>query len=220
MAQSIKFGNDTYLDASSIAGIKDTLTSGDLNDYYGTHKSGMYYLGAADSAFSNAPAGWAALIVCSVEGASFQLVYRYNGIWIRSRTGSPATWQDWRKIGAIQSDAEWTYSGTISTASIPSGTATAVSSISLPWGLYVISGYIQYPSSTGGSYRNASIRNGSTSGTILSVSQVPPCSGATTRCAVTATVSLSSDSTIFLMADHNAGTDLTISGRFTAARIV
>lgn len=220
MAQSIKLGNDVYLDASGVDGIKATLTSGNLDDYYGTHKSGIYYLGAAQSAFTNAPAGWAALIVCSVGAVSFQLVYRYNGIWVRDRSGSPATWQAWRKANIIRDDTDWVVRGTIDTTNIPSGGAVAVSSITLPAGIWTISGYINYPSNANGAYRNASIRSVSASGNVYVSSQCPPCSGATTRCSTTTTIELVEDTTFVLTADHDAGSALTIAGaRFMAARI-
>lgn len=47
MAQSIKLGNDTFLDAQGINGYKGSLDSSDnLDNMYMRHHSGIYYLGA------------------------------------------------------------------------------------------------------------------------------------------------------------------------------
>lgn len=134
MAQSIRFGNDTYLDASGVDGIKATLTSGDLNDYYGIHKSGIYYLGATQSAFSNAPTGWAALIVCSVGAVAFQVVWNNDGLFYRARTGNPASWSVWKNASGGR------VTGTASNISLGSGgyvSLTTVQAAGVPDGAIV-----------------------------------------------------------------------------------
>lgn len=99
MAQSIKLGNDLFLDASGVDGIKAVLTSGDLNDYYGVHKSGVYHLNATASAFSNCPQGYSVLFVYSGNlGFGAQMIYSRSGIWYRDRSGSPVNWSDWFKV--------------------------------------------------------------------------------------------------------------------------
>ena len=106
MAQSIKLGNDVYLAAEGIDGIKGQLTSGDLNDYYGVHKAGAYYLAASASAFSNCPQGYSILIVLSSNyGFGGQLLYNRSGIWYRDRSGSPLNWSHWFKITGTDTGA-------------------------------------------------------------------------------------------------------------------
>lgn len=96
MAQSIKLGNDVYLAAEGIDGIKAVLTSGDLDDYYGVHKAGVYHLNAGASAFSNAPTGYAVLL-CYAGNSSFsgQMVVHGSTIYARERTGNPVAWTHW-----------------------------------------------------------------------------------------------------------------------------
>ena len=106
MAQSIKLGSDTYLDASGVDGIKAILTSGDLNDYYGIHKSGVYYLNASASSFSNCPQGYSTLLVSSgTSGGAQQMIVHRSGVWYRDRSGSPVTWSHWFKITGTDTGA-------------------------------------------------------------------------------------------------------------------
>lgn len=138
MAQSIKLGNDVYLDASGVDGIKATLTSGDLDDYYGIHKSGTYYLGATQTDFTNAPTGWAGMIVCSVGGVSFQIVWNGTGIYYRARSGNPASWGDWirassQNVGRV--------TGTVTNISLGAGGYVSIGNIytlGVPQGATVI----------------------------------------------------------------------------------
>lgn len=106
MAQSILLGSDTYLDASGVDGIKAILTSGDLNDYYGIHKSGAYYLNGSASAFSNCPQGYSTLLVYSgTSGGGQQMIVHRSGIWYRDRSGSPVTWSHWFKLTGTDTGA-------------------------------------------------------------------------------------------------------------------
>lgn len=106
MAQSIKFGNDTYLDAGGVDGIKAVLTNGDLNDYYGIHKSGVYYLNGSASSFSNCPQGYSTLLVFSgTSGGAQQMIVHRSGIWYRDRSGSPVTWSHWFKLTGTDTGA-------------------------------------------------------------------------------------------------------------------
>ena len=99
MAQSIKLGNDVYLDASGVDGIKATLTSGNLNDYYGIHKSGVYYLNASASSFSNCPQGYSTLFVYSgTSGGTQQMIVHRTGVWYRGQSGTPLKWSHWFKL--------------------------------------------------------------------------------------------------------------------------
>lgn len=96
MAKSIKLGSDTYLAAAGVDGIKAILTSGDLNDYYGVHKSGVYHLNASGSAFQNCPAGWSVLLCYSgTSGFSGQMIYHSGAIYCRERSGNPVSWGHW-----------------------------------------------------------------------------------------------------------------------------
>lgn len=132
MAQSILLGSDTYLDASGVDGIKAILTSGDLNDYYGIHKSGAYYLNGSTSAFSNCPQGYSTLLVYSgTSGGGQQMIVHRSGIWYRDRSGNPASWSIWKntnggRVTGTASNISFGSSGyatltTVQAAGVPDG---------------------------------------------------------------------------------------------------
>lgn len=106
MAQSIILGSDTYLAAAGVDGIKAALSSGDLNDYYGVHKSGVYHLNAGGSAFSNCPAGYSILLCYSGNsGFSGQMIFHGSTIYCRERSGSPVEWGHWYRFTGTDTGA-------------------------------------------------------------------------------------------------------------------
>lgn len=106
MAQSIKLGSDTYLDAQGVNGYKGTLTSSDdLDDMYMRHHSGIYYIGEN---VQNAPANFCMMVMIGTGEANasiaFQLVQSYAKIYIRRRSGSGSTytWGAWYEFTGTQ----------------------------------------------------------------------------------------------------------------------
>lgn len=106
MAQSIKLGSDTYLDAQGVNGYKGSLDSSDnLDNMYMRHHSGIYYLGAN---VQNSPANYCMMIMIGTgetnASIAFQLVQSYTKIYIRRRAGSGSTytWSAWYEFTGTQ----------------------------------------------------------------------------------------------------------------------
>ena len=101
MAQSIKLGNNTFLDAQGINGYKGSLDSSDnLDNMYMRHHSGTYYLGEN---VKNAPANYCMMIMIGTgegNGSAFQLVVSLNYLYSRMRSGSGSSysWLAWRRV--------------------------------------------------------------------------------------------------------------------------
>ena len=105
MAKSIKLGSDTYLDASGIVGIRGTIRSGNLDDYRTKQQSGWWYIATSNTAITNCPAGASYSHLCVVTtsngvdtDAVNQVIVNLNGIWYRTRSGSPIRWSHWFKL--------------------------------------------------------------------------------------------------------------------------
>lgn len=93
--------------------------------------------------------------------------------------------------------------------SIPIGTVTTVTTITVPKGTYVLTGAIIFPADSTGTYRNCSIKH--IDNTHYSASQTPPCGGGvSTRLSTSWIQTFSNSATIKLTAEHNASTALTI----------
>lgn len=95
MAQSIKLGNDTYLDASGIVGIKGVLSGAANIDSMSTAQTaGVYYLNNV----STAPVTYGTLIIIAAYTtpnlAAFQILISGNAIYVRQNYGS---WGGWYK---------------------------------------------------------------------------------------------------------------------------
>ena len=103
MAQSIKLGNNVYLDASGVDGNKGTITSGDdLNNYWGPRKAGLWVVNTTSSNVSNCPLSYSGLIVIAIgQSGAQQILFNHTGICFRDRTGSPASWSHWFKVTGI-----------------------------------------------------------------------------------------------------------------------
>lgn len=98
MAQSIDLGGSTFLDASAVDGIKGYIDTGDnLNNYYGMHSTGMYYV---SSGVTNAPTDYVALIVISGGTADTAPTYQlaFNGNYVYARIRSSGSWGSWRRV--------------------------------------------------------------------------------------------------------------------------
>ena len=96
----VNFGTNTLFPASSLYGsVKGRITSGDLNDYLGTEKAGVYYLNAAESAFTNVPVGSSGygylFVYCDSTGICLQMFCKSTGLWYR--TYSSSSWNPWFK---------------------------------------------------------------------------------------------------------------------------
>ena len=220
MAQSIDLGASTFLHITAVDGIvKETLTgAADIDSLITQHQSGVYYC----SNTSTTPTAYGMLIVISA-GVGTAAVYHIfissnvNAIYIRYRNAS--VWGNWLLYSGVVSsyDKVKTHEDTIS---VPDSTVTKICELSLEAGYYIISGWVNFPSNSGGNYRNATIRSGSTSGTVIVASQCPPVSGGTTRCAVTYPITLSSTTTMVLVCQHDAGSSLaSTQGHLRAMRI-
>ena len=71
------------------------ITSGkDLNDY---KSNGLYII---QSGVTNAPASWCALLVIGAPTAYgvHQLAFSFSAFYVRSYTGSPMAWTNWRSL--------------------------------------------------------------------------------------------------------------------------
>ena len=68
------------------------ITSGNLDDYYGDDKAGLYYVG---SGVTNSELDYSGLIVIAQESYGAQIQFNYRSIVVRTRTGNPATWSNW-----------------------------------------------------------------------------------------------------------------------------
>lgn len=76
-------------------GIKKSLTSGDdLNTLTGSKDNGEYLIG---NGVTNAPLSWGGLLNIS-SGSAHQLAYNRDAMYVRSYTGSPLAWQNWKRI--------------------------------------------------------------------------------------------------------------------------
>lgn len=107
MAQSIIFGNDTFLAASGVDGNKGTITSGDdLNNYWGPRKAGLWVVNTASSNVSNCPLSYSGLIVIAIgQAGAQQILFNHTGVCYRDRIGSPATWSNWFKLTGTDTGA-------------------------------------------------------------------------------------------------------------------
>ena len=80
------------------------LTSSDnLNNYYGSDKTGLY---VTASGVQNAALDWAGLLVSGSTG-SHQMQFNSTGLHIRSYTGSPLAWTSWAKVPFVTA-GNWT----------------------------------------------------------------------------------------------------------------
>lgn len=93
----VNFGSNALYPASSLYGsMKGRISSGDLNDYIGTEKAGMYYLSAGAASYTNAPDGFGYLLVFSDSTSlSGQLFFKSTGLYFR--TYSSGAWNAWQK---------------------------------------------------------------------------------------------------------------------------
>lgn len=101
MAQSIKLGNDTFLDITGICGtVRDNLPlNANLNNYYGRHKDGIYYIGDITN-MQNAPIDYSMLLVMTRPDGNFTIqviFYCLGRIYIRYRV-SNGTWTAWKYV--------------------------------------------------------------------------------------------------------------------------
>ena len=102
MAQSIKLGNDTFLDAQGVNGYKGSLDSSDnLDNMYMRHHSGTYFLGAN---VQNSPANYCMMIMIgtgeSNVSIAFQLIVSGSYLYsrVRSGSGSSFSWAAWKRV--------------------------------------------------------------------------------------------------------------------------
>lgn len=100
--KSIKFENDTYLDARGVDGNKGTITSGDdLDNYWGPRKAGLWVVNTTRSEVANCPLSYSGLIVIAIgQSGAQQMIFNHTGIYYRDRTGSGSSiaWSTWRCI--------------------------------------------------------------------------------------------------------------------------
>lgn len=79
---------------------KEAKLLGSGDDLNNVTESGLYYI---TSGVSNTPASWAGMLV--VRGRDdrdwYQLVFRETGVFVRSNSGSPATWKDWLSVAGL-----------------------------------------------------------------------------------------------------------------------
>ena len=99
MAKSIKLGSDTFLSIVGIDGLvaEQLPDNANWDDYKGTHKNKVYYVGDA-SGMTNAADSWGFLMVLSWGGIHSQVFISFNGgrIYIRGYSGS--SWKVWRSV--------------------------------------------------------------------------------------------------------------------------
>lgn len=99
MAQSIKLGNNVFLDVAGIDGVvKQTLTgNADIDALITSHDSGVYYC----SNTSTTPAAYGMLVLMSAgagSGAAYHVFISStaNAIYVRYRSNN--TWGSWYKF--------------------------------------------------------------------------------------------------------------------------
>lgn len=206
--KSIKLANDIFLNVSGIDGIvRETLTgAANIDALITNHQSGTYYC----SNTSTTPETYGMLVVISAGVGTADVYHIFipasaNSVYIRYRNAS--AWGNWYKYSGVINgyDKVKTVDATISA---PDSTVTKICELSLEPGYYIISGWVIFPSNANGTYRNATLRQTNESGNVICASQCPPVSGATTRCLVSYPITLSSASTMVLVCQHNAGSEL------------
>lgn len=208
--KSIKLAGDTYLNASAIDGVKASLdaNTNDLNNFKGTHYSGLYYWDG--SAQNNCPLGWSAVLIVGYGSVTCQLVFGSGGAYVRRFAND--SWSNWIDLGGTD------VSSYRDTTSVPNASVVSVKSVVLPAGRYVISGSLIYPSNNNPGYRRCAITGGDLSVTVAD-EQVPPCQGATTRVSCSAIVIMNGSEAINLVAEHNCGSAVSVSWILRAVRI-
>lgn len=96
-----------------------------------------------------------------------------------------------------------------SNISIPSATVTLVTSISLPAGTWLVEGYVHFSTHTNEAYHLIAIST--TSGDVTVPGRLQVASSAITRLSTNRILELSSTTTVYLYAQHGAGSSLTIN---------
>lgn len=101
MAKSIKLGSDTFLSIVGIDGLvaEQLPDNANWDDYKGTHKNKVYYVGDA-SGMTNAAGSWGFVIFFSFGSIHSQIFIAFAGSYIAIRGTSSGSWGNWRRINA------------------------------------------------------------------------------------------------------------------------
>ena len=112
-------GGLNSLNSNTLKTTSQSITSGDLDDYYGAKKAGLYYVGAG---VTNSLFDYSGLLVIAQGTFGAQIQWNHKAIAIRTRTGNPAAWGEWNKISISHFNQYYGASKTI-TQSLESRTA-------------------------------------------------------------------------------------------------
>ena len=108
---------------------------------------------------------------------------------------------------------------TTTSISVSNGRYTNICSLSLPAGVWMLSGLIEFPSNATG-YRVAKISTTSADTTyVMSASMQNAISGVATRCSTTRCLTLANQTSVYLIGYQTSGSALTCSGQFEATKI-
>lgn len=110
------------------------------------------------------------------------------------------------------------YSGNGSNTSVPSGTSTPVASVKLPKGVYVLTGFVRFNANKNGyRYANFNTTSGASS---QQVNDTHPNANYVTQLNLSMCVSVDAETTMYLNAYQNSGSDLTCPSGGTFIRVV
>lgn len=110
------------------------------------------------------------------------------------------------------------YSGNGSNTSVPSGTSTPVASVKLPKGVYVLTGFVRFNANENGyRYANFNTTSGASS---QQVNDTHPNANYVTQLNLSMCVSVAAETTMYLNAYQNSGSDLTCPSGGTFIRVV
>lgn len=223
--------NDGLLTAFKRKAVTETNTN--LNDY---RVSGVYYFNSGTTP-TNIPAGVnGILIVCSMQPEE-QGSNTCKQIWLRQGTPGTNSYQMWeRSIGSASNNnwSEWvryltdkdaptipniTSVGS-SNLSVASSTNTNAGDMTLSAGLWLVTVTARWTANATG-YRQCWLSTTSTGSAkdFGSVVSYPACNGVITSEQLTCYISISSQTTYYIVVNQNSGGALNVNTRYSACRL-
>ncbi len=99
MAKSIKLGSDTFLSITGLDGLvaEELPSNANWDDYTGTHKNKIYYVGDS-SGMTNAAGSWGFAMFLSRGNIHTQLFFAFSGEYISVRGSNGTAWWPWKRL--------------------------------------------------------------------------------------------------------------------------